>query len=306
MSVQRVWTNESVRNYDLVVVPSEEYTGETIFIFSTNNGEYILPSNEKIRCKHVLSVGQDWADADVSKTLQYISEKDYVHLGIWSPTLLPLNSLRAIFRCTTNTDLQIYLLSDPQDHITEGNPGPLRDFIELNYISDFRSIVSKGLAAFLGKYLNKTDAYQESRHSAAHQKQAKVYPSIFDTGTKELDRYLKDQMDESFAQMLKRMIAERGLTDSQCYNSANISRKLFHKIKMNDYYRPSKQTVLAFAIALELDLDATKDMLMKAGFALSHSSKFDLIVEYFIREGIYDIYTINEALYVFDQCLLGG
>lgn len=113
------------------------------------------------------------------------------------------------------------------------------------------------------------------------------------------------RVDESFSQMLLRKIDEKGMADADCYKRANIDRRLFNKIKNNPAYRPSKQTALAFAVALELSLAETRDMLLKAGYALSHSSKEDIVVEYCIMTGNYNLIEINQVLFKLDLQPLG-
>lgn len=113
------------------------------------------------------------------------------------------------------------------------------------------------------------------------------------------------RLDESFAQTVLRLIDERGLRDATVYKRANMSRQLFAKIRRDDNYRPTKKTACALAFALRLPYEDALVLLSRAGFTLSHSSKFDVIVEYCLLNNIYDINQVNMALYEFDQQLLG-
>ena len=119
-----------------------------------------------------------------------------------------------------------------------------------------------------------------------------------------LDDVVKN-VSETWSESLLRMITEKGYSDTEVYKRANVDRKLFSKIRSNKNYQPKKNTAVAFALALKLNVDETKDFLMKAGYAFSPSSRADLIVEYFIGQNVYDLMLINLALFEHGQPLLG-
>lgn len=117
---------------------------------------------------------------------------------------------------------------------------------------------------------------------------------------------LKRKVGENYQECLFRLIDERGLTDAEVYKRANIDRRLFSKIRSNPEYHPKKQTAIALAMALELNMDETIDLIGRAGIALSDASLFDLIIQYCIENRIYDLFTVNSILFDNDQILLGG
>ena len=205
----------------------------------------------------------------------------------------------------------------PKDQALKVAMDVIRDFLFENemmvYIVIFDKAayqISEKLFADIAEYIDDnyvdahTDYRRESMRLQAPTMAYEVCESKCLMPEEDLDSKLK-MMDESFSEMLLRKIDEKGMTDAECYKKANIDRKLFSKIRSNMQYKPSKQTAIAFAIALELDLDETEDMLRKAGFALSHSNKFDVIIEYFISRGNYNVFEINQVLFAFDQSLLG-
>lgn len=156
------------------------------------------------------------------------------------------------------------------------------------------------------KYVEQQDEITSKRSMVFRSEMVVEYDcSLGYENTKSLHDYIK-AMDKSFANKLFDLIDKRGITDIECYKKANVDKKTFSKIKCNpETYKPSKQTAVAFAIALKLNLDETQDLLASAGLTLSHSFTFDKIIRFFIEKGIYNVFEINEALFAFDQVLLG-
>lgn len=196
-------------------------------------------------------------------------------------------------------DMDVYLVVyDPESfEISKARFGKVASFIETSYHarSYFRAVGRQAASS----------PVPETMPCMAMDA---AYPCVEESAICSEARSLEDavrQVDQTFSESLLRLIDEQGLTDPEVYKRANIDRKLFSKIRGNAFYQPRKQTALALAVALELDLDETRDLIGRAGYALTHASKADLIVEYFIVNGEHDIFLINEALFAFDQPLIG-
>ena len=163
------------------------------------------------------------------------------------------------------------------------------------------------IGAYIASTLTNDDAYEKEyiekmKRLRAERLVKDMYEFHF-KGGEVIDERLK-HIDESFSQMLLRKIEEKGMTDSQCYNKAGITKQNFSKAKKPNYH-PKKETAIAYALALDLDLEETKELLYKAGYVLTHSSKFDIIIEYCIENGIYELSKVNEILFAFDQPVFG-
>ncbi len=211
-------------------------------------------------------------------------------------------------------EMQIYLVVFNRDafELSEKLFSSVSSYIDENYIQS-KELEEYGLADRYGvpcaelsrikaeEKLNRAQMlrYEQCRADAAFMNVPPAPKSA------SLDELLKNT-DSGFSETLLKLIDRSGKKDAEIYKKANIDRKLFSKIRGNPNYRPSKSTAIAFALALELDLEETQDLIRRAGYTLSHSSKFDLIVEFYIKQKNYNIIELNAVLFQYDQPLIGS
>jgi transcriptional regulator with XRE-family HTH domain len=175
----------------------------------------------------------------------------------------------------------------------------IEEYIDDNYVDEHKIFTSNWVEDLAGSVHENVASYENTQLE-------EIKPHISEKKIKKRDlEDLVKNIDETFSVMLLRLIDDRELKDSDVYKKANVTKQTFSRIRNNVTYTPSKATVIAFAIALELSLDETKDLLQRAGFALSMCSHFDIIIRFFIENEEYNIFEINEALFAFDQNLLG-
>lgn len=195
-------------------------------------------------------------------------------------------------------DMEVYLavFDQPAFVISQDFLGRVESYIDQHYVDGYE-VKRRDLLDLEREAMVEADFLYDALSARAYRE---VLPSL------EPLEDLIGNLDEPFSDMLLRLIDAKGMTDVQVYKRANMDRRLFSKIRSKKDYTPSKRTALALAVALELSLDETDAFLERAGYALSRAVKFDVIVEYFILNAVYDIFTINEVLFAYDQPLLGS
>lgn len=194
-------------------------------------------------------------------------------------------------------DVEVTLVVFTRDVVAQGVAllGELREYVDDAYVENSPHLYDRSAEL---RELCAPEAYPTAAPAPAPTPSAPAAPD-------ELAERLA-HLDASFSDALLALIDERGLTDAQVYRRANLSRQLFSKIRSKPDYRPSKPTAVALALALGLTLPQTQELLAHAGLTLSRSSKFDVIVEFYLARGVHDVMTVNEALFAFDQPLLGS
>lgn len=208
----------------------------------------------------------------------------------------------------------------PKEEALQVAVSAIKDFLSEHDMDVYLAIFDRASFAVSEKLLGAVESYIDENYVESHfisrrEVQRADYAEIIMTPSLDEENFMSvskglddliDDLDEPFNTTLLKLIDAKGKTDSEVYKRANIDRKLFSKIRTGKGYMPSKRTILALAVSLELNLEETGDLLERAGYALSHSQKFDVIVEFFIVNGKYDIFEINEVLFKYDQPLLGA
>ena len=288
-----------------------------------DTGNAVITKGYNLKAKHIIhAVGPVWnggnSKEDESLSNAYLNSlklaKEYncksiafplISTGVYGFPKKRAFSIakETITRFLNDNEMTVYIIIYDKKSLDVSNSllGNIKEYIDDHYVDEHH--ISR--ESMRMPYPSSANYSDENIEFLEHS----IKENIISVPKKEKNkRTLEDlvgRLEETFSEMLLRLIDEKGKNDVQVYKKANIDRKLFSKIRSNKGYKPSKLTTLAFSISLELNLDETKDLLRKAGYALSHSNKFDVIIEYFIIEENYDIFEINEALFTFKQAILG-
>lgn len=276
-----------------------------------NTGEAVITPGFNLPAKYIIhTAGPVYHDG------KYGEEKQLRDCYINSLKLAAENKCESIAFPLISSGIYGY----PKDEALQVASSAIRDFLDENDLAVYLVVFDKEAFSASLKLMGEVESYidehyeekrrhYQSRRLLSVERLTLEEPAAYEAKPMVAAAGLDDlisNLDEPFSKTLLRLIDAKGKTDVEVYKRANLDRKLFSKIRTGISYTPSKRTAIALAIALELNLNETEDLLRRAGYSLSHSNKFDVIIEYFIINKKYDIFEINEVLFQYDQPLLGG